>query len=228
MRFSHVVLDLDGTLVDTTASQTVALNEVLCARGRKVLDAKAVRLIAGHGLRAMVREAFHLTGDALQDDELTNALTQMRVAYKSHLLELTLVAPGLDRALRELRGSGVHLTVLSNKPQETAIALLDHAGVTGHIAYLVAGDMGYDRKPDPAGLHELMRAVGVEPAHTLMCGSMRLDMQTARNGAVKCAACSPFIDPGLLLGLGADYLLHEVAQLIPLCTGRRKSGRFRA
>ena len=226
MRFVHVVLDLDGTLVDTTASQTVALNEVLSTYGRSPIASAKVRQIAANGLRAMLREAFHLTGDALTDSELTEALDQLRRGYDEHLLELTIGAPGLQRALRELDGAGVALTVLSNKPQDTAIALLDHVEVTGHIAYLVAGDMGYDRKPDPGGLAELMRATDSDLHNTLMCGSMRIDMQTARNAGVRCAACSPFVDPGHMLALGADYMLHELSQLLPLCTGRRKSGRF--
>jgi phosphoglycolate phosphatase len=226
MRFVHVVFDLDGTLVDTTACQTVALNEILISHGRRALASKSVRLIAGHGLRAMLREAFHVTGDPLKDQDLSEALDQLRTNYNEHLLELTIAAPALSRTLRELSGAGVAMTVLSNKPQETAIALLDHVDATEHVAFLVAGDMGYDHKPDPRGLLELMRAVDSDEGNTLLCGSMRVDMQTARNGAVKVAACSPFVDPSQMLALGADYMLHELAQLVPLCTGGRKSGRF--
>ncbi len=226
MKFVHVVLDLDGTLVDTTASQTVAVNEVLATHGRTAIDSKTVRLISGHGLRAMLREAFHETGDALTDEQLSQALQQLRVAYKSHLLELALVAPGLQRVLRELNDVGVTLTVLSNKTQATAIALLDHIGATERVAFLVAGDMGYDRKPEPSGLLELVRAVGSEQGNTLLCGSMRVDMQTARNAGIHCASCSPFVDPSEMIALGADYMLHELSQLLPLCTGRKDSGHF--
>ena len=226
MRYVHVVCDLDGTLVDTTASQTVALNEVLSAHGRSTLDSKAVRLIAGHGLRAMLREAFHKTGESLTDEALSNALLDLREAYDAHLLELTVAAPGLSRALRELGALGVNLTVLSNKTEATAVSLLDHVGVTDRVAFLVAGDMGYDRKPEPSGLQELMRAVGSSAHNTVLCGSMRVDMQTARNAGIKCAACSPFVDPSEMLALGADYMLHELSQLVQLCTGRHQSGRF--
>ena len=226
MRFEHVALDLDGTLVDTTASQTVALNAVLVAHGRSALASRKVRLIAGSGLRAMLREAFHLTGVALPDGDLSDALKTLRQHYRERLLELTIAAPGLERTLRDLNQAGVRLTVLTNKPQDTAIALLDHVGATSQISYLVAGDMGYARKPDPGGLAELMRATDSDLQSSLLCGSMRIDMQTARNAGVRCAACSPFVDPGEMLALGADYMLHDLAQLVPLCTGRRKSGRF--
>lgn len=221
MRFDHVVFDLDGTLVDTTACQTVALNQVLTANKRNALPSTAVRQLAGHGLRAMLREAFHLTGDSLTDKDLSDALEQLRAGYGQHLLELTVVAPTLERTLRELRSARVSLSVLSNKPQKTAIALLDHAKATDHVAYLVAGDMKYDHKPDPQGLLDLMQAVGSEESSTLLCGSMQVDMQTARNGGVKTAACSPFVDPSEMMALGADYMLHEIAQIVPLCTGRR-------
>ena len=226
MHFHHVALDLDGTMVDTTASQTVALNEVLSAYDRSPLPAQKVRQIAVHGLRAMLREAFYLTGDTLTDHDLSIALDQLREGYNAHLLELTVAAPGLDRALRELNEVGVACTVLSNKPQDTVMRLLDHVEATEYIAYLVSGDMGYARKPDPGGLAELMRSTDTSLADTLMCGSMRIDMQTARNAGVQCAACSPFVDPGEMLALGADYMLHELSQLVALCTGRKLSGRF--
>ncbi len=228
MRFSHVVLDLDGTLVDTTASQTVALNEVLSGHQRDNLDATTVRRIAGSGLRAMLREALHLTGDPLTDAEISACLTKLRQLYARHLLKLTIAAPGLARTMRELHEAGVALSVLTNKPQNTAIELLDHVNITDSVAFLVAGDMGYARKPDPSGLLELMRSVQSDPGNTLLCGSMRIDLQTARNAGVRCAACCPFIDPVEVISLGADYMLHDLEQLHPLALGRRKSDRFKA
>lgn len=228
MRFSHVVLDLDGTLVDTTASQTVALNDIIAQHGRAALDSRTVRSIAGHGLRAMLREAFHITGNALPDVELNLALKTLRVRYDSRMLELTVCAPGVQRTMRELHETGVKLSVLSNKPQIAAVALLDHAGITNCIDLLVAGDMGYPRKPDPQGLVSLMASAGTDITNTVMCGSMRIDMQTARNAGIACAACSPFIDPSEVVALGGDYALLDIGQLLPLCTGRAASGSFRA
>lgn len=226
MRFVHVVLDLDGTLVDTTAAQTVAVNEILSSLGRPHLDSRTVRQIAVHGLRSMLRSALHLTGAALTDVQVTEHLQTLRAGYRAHLLELAVAAPGVDRTLRDLKQAGIALTVLSNKPEDTAVSLLDHVGVAKHIAFLVAGDMGYDRKPEPSGLQELMRAVGSGRDNTLVCGSMRIDMQTARNANVRCAACSPFVDPSEVMALGADYVLQDLAQLLSLCTGRHASARF--
>ncbi len=227
MRFSHIVFDLDGTLVDTTASQTVALNEVLSQRDRDTLDARVVRRIAGSGLRAMLREAFHLTGAPLKDAELNTALAQLRQLHRRRLLELTLPAPGLERSIRELREGGVSLSVLTNKQQDSAVELLDHFALTDYIDFLIAGDMGYARKPDPEGLLSLIHSVGSAESNTLVCGSMRIDLQTARNANVRCAACCPFIDPVEVISLGADYMLHELGQLLPLTTRRSKSGRFK-
>ena len=175
----------------------------------------------------MLREAFHLTGEAINDVVLSDQLDQLRPRYDAHMLELTVLAPGLERAMRDLQLHGVHLSVLSNKPRYAAVALLDHAGIADCVGFLVAGDMGYPRKPDPQGLRSLMESVGSTIDDTLLCGSMRIDLKTARNALVPCAACSPFVDPTEVLALGADYMLHEIGQLVPLCTGRRQSGSYR-
>ena len=89
MRYSCVVFEFDGTLVDTTASMTVSLNEVLAVHGRRAIDANQVRRLAPEGMRTVLRRSFIMTGTALNDIALGNTLETFRKAYRARLLELT-------------------------------------------------------------------------------------------------------------------------------------------
>lgn len=219
MRYSCVVFELDGTLVDTTACMTVALNEVLVANGRRVVDAAHVRRLAPEGMRTVLRRSFVTTGEALGDVALAEALVQFRAAYMDRLLELTRPGPDLMLTMRRLRERGVSLNVLTNRHEQTALRLVDHFGLTPHLDFLLAGDMGVARKPDPVGLQQIMDSAGARPEQTVLVGNARNDLLTARNSGVSYAICSPFAERSHLIAQGADYVLHRLDQLVPLVTG---------
>jgi len=219
MRFSCIVFELDGTLVDTTASMTVALNEILTLQGRRAMDANQVRRLACEGMRTILRRAFILTGAALNDISLGETLESFRKAYQKRLLELTQPSPDLLPTLRRLRDQGAVLAVLTNRHEATTVHVLDHLGLSGHIDYLVAGDMGVLRKPDPAGLLQIMASAHKQPSETVMVGNARSDLLTARNGGVSYAICSPFAERSHLIAQGADYVLHRLDQVVNMAAG---------
>ena len=219
MRYSCVVFELDGTLVDTTACMTVSLNEVLAAHDRRAVDAAQVRKLAPEGMRTVLRRSFVATGPALNDARLGAALERFRASYQGRLLELTRPGPDLLPTLRRLRERGVSLNVLTNRHEQTAMRLVEHFELTQHLDFLVAGDMGVERKPDPAGLQQIMASAGVDPSQTVLIGNARNDLLTARNGGVSYAICSPFAERSHLIAQGADYVLHRLEQVANLVTG---------
>ncbi len=219
MRYSCVVFEFDGTLVDTTASMTVSLNEVLAVHGRRAIDANQVRRLAPEGMRTVLRRSFIMTGTALNDIALGNTLETFRKAYRARLLELTRPSPDLLPTLRRLRAHDVTLAVLTNRHEATTVRIMEHFGVTALVDYLVAGDMGVARKPDPAGLLQIMASAEVDPGHTLLVGNARSDLLTARNGSVSYATCSPFAERNQLMAQGADFVLHRLDQLVNLVIG---------
>lgn len=223
MQFSCIVFDLDGTLVDTSASLTIALNEVLEHLGRRSLDSLQVRKMGAEGLRTLLRRAINLTGPALDDVALSEALALFRDGYDRHLLELSRPCPSMLQMARELSDEGATLGVLTNKHERTALKLLEHFGMCERLDYLVAGDMGVARKPDPAGLLQIMELAGATADKTLFVGDDRIDLLTARNAGVKYAVCSPFADRSRLFAQGADYVLYGLDQVVQLARGEPRS-----
>ncbi len=223
MRYSCVVFEFDGTLVDTTASMTVSLNEVLALHGRRAIDANQVRRIAPEGMRTVLRRSFVMTGTALNDIALGETLETFREAYRARLFELTRPAPDLVPTLRRLRDRGVVLSILTNRHEQTTVRLMEHFGLTSFFDFLVAGDMGVARKPDPAGLNQIMESAGASTEQTVLVGNARSDLLTARNGDVSYATCSPFAERSHLIAQGADFVLHRLDQVIHLAVGEEST-----
>lgn len=220
MRYRAIVLDLDGTLVDTTRALTRGLNETLGTLGRSSISETQVRRHRDHGLRALLRAACHLTGRALSDAELNETLIGFRERYDHWLLELSTLNDGVVPALAALKERGARQSVLTNKPSSPALRLIAAYGLEPYLDYVVAGDMELPHKPDPAGLLELLEEMDVPTSEAVFVGSSRVDLLTARNAEIAGALCNPTVPSARLLAMGADYVLNDVGQLIALATGQ--------
>ncbi len=226
MRFSCIVFDLDGTVVDTSASLTVASNELLASHGLPHVESEQIRKLDRQDPRSLLRSVFGLADSALSDAEVTEQLEHFEQLYDSHLLELTRPCPDARRVMQTLSERQVKLSVLTNKPQQSALKILEHFGLARYLDYLVSGDMGLAQKPDPAGLLEIMEKSKVGVDKTLMVGNRRFHLLAARNAGVQSACCMTFTDRVTALAMGTDYVLTDLDQLVDLVTRRRTSGVF--
>ncbi|HAN30843.1 MAG TPA: hypothetical protein DCQ06_04535 [Myxococcales bacterium] len=219
MAYRSIILDLDGTLVDSTDALTCALNEVLVSLGRRELSAETVRKHADHGLRALLREACHLTGLAMSDGTLNRHLSTFRLRYDACLVDKTILHSYVLQTLDELVKLGKRFSILTNKPTEPCLKLVKHFGLDLHTDYMVTGDMELLRKPDPAGLLCLLEQMGADVEEALFVGSGRVDVHTARNANVRIALCSPRADMTQLTSMGSDYVLADLRQLTAIVAG---------
>jgi len=219
MRFPFVVLDLAGTLVDTTEDLTAALNLVLEQQGQPPLASPQVAKWAGDNLRAILRAAFAASGRILTDLETGELLNDFRKTHAETLGQHARLHPGVPEALSALAAGGVRMSLLTNKPLATTLRLAARMGLAEFFDYVVAGDGEGPRKPDPAGLTQLMAQGQARKAATLVVGSTRLDLETARNAGVRCALIEQSGGPAVR-GMGADYVLAQPQMLVALCVYR--------
>src|ERR1043166_1663732 len=120
-----LVFDLDGTLVDTAPDLLGALNAVLVADGRRPVDLADLRHLVGHGARAMLAEAFLRTGEAPSPERLPGLIDAFIAHYRAHIADESAPFPGVDATLAAWVESGARLGVLTNKPRELALPLLE-------------------------------------------------------------------------------------------------------
>jgi len=96
----------------------------------------------------------------------------------------TRLYPGVETAVRTLRGRGYALGICTNKPVALAETLMVSLGARHWFAALLGADSLAVRKPDPAHFLETVRLCGGDPARSVLVGDTETDHSTARNAGV--------------------------------------------
>lgn len=177
-----VIVDLDGTMVDTLGDFDVALNETLKALGRPGVTRADIERMVGKGSAHLIRSA--LLHGGLQADEAAALQADAWTRYQAHYLAIngahSAVYPGVVEGLTALRERGLPLACLTNKPHGFALPLLKAKGLLGFFAHVFGGDSFERTKPDPLPLLKTCEALGTAPANTLMVGDSQNDGIAAR------------------------------------------------
>lgn len=184
-RFSLVVFDVDGTLVDSRRDLAESANALLQQCGCLTLSEEAIGQMVGDGAATLVARVFAATGCEQPDD----ALPRFLAIYNSRLLKFTRPYAGIPEALASLQ-SRATLAVLTNKPLGATRLVLDGLHLANYFGpRVVGGDGPFPRKPAPAGLVHLIREFGSAPEETLLVGDSVIDWRTARAaGTRSCVA----------------------------------------
>lgn len=180
------VFDLDGTLVDSQRDIADSANAVLESCGYPPHPVAAITSMVGEGAALLIARAFAAAGAEAPPDALQRFLR----VYGNRLLLHTRPYPGIPELLDALADRGV-LAVLTNKPIDATHQMLDGLGLARFFGdRVLGGDGPQPRKPDPAGLHQLMTATGQTPLDTLMVGDSVVDLRTARAAGTHAAVAT--------------------------------------
>ena len=215
--FRAVILDLDGTLIDTAGEIVAAMNRTLEEAGLATLAPKAIEALIGRGVRSLVERALvQVEGGALI--QVDRAVERFEAHYAQTVGTDSRLFPGAMEGLRRLAAGGVALGVVTNKPRFFTEMLLEKAEVHGLMKAIVAGDDGIPRKPAGDMLLAACEKMGSTPTETLMLGDSDNDVLAAR--AAGCQVwCVPY---GYNEGRGPEALncdrlvadIDEAARLI--------------
>ena len=176
-----IAFDLDGTLIDSRRDLADSANQLLGELGAAPLPIDAIGRMVGEGARALVQRALSAAGLA----ETPDALPRFLAIYDTRLLNHTQVYDGVADAVRIAR-QHARVAVLTNKPVTPSKKILEALGIGDLFADVIGGDSPFGRKPDPAGLLDLMKRAGATAGTTLMVGDSAIDHETARRASVRC------------------------------------------
>ncbi len=174
-----LILDLDGTLIDSAADLGAALNRLM--RGRHLAPFSRAEVVAmiGDGVEALVVKALAARG--LGPDAA--AVETFRADYGQHAAEETQPYPGTAETLQRMRRSGWRLGVCTNKPESAARTILRSLELEGLVISVTGGDG--PRKPDPAHMLAAVAAAGGTPSQALALGDHRNDIVAARDAGMQ-------------------------------------------
>ena len=216
-----LMVDLDGTLVDTVGDFTVALNAMLAELGRQDVTREQVARLVGKGSEHLLKSVLALEGRAqtAMDSEAIETLfpaawTHYQRAYLAVNGQHSALFPGVREGLAALAARGLPLACLTNKPQAFAVPLLEQLGIAHHFRHVFGCDSFARRKPDPLPLLETCRALGSAPARTWMVGDSSNDAQAARAAGCPVVLMTYGYNHGEpVQSAGADALLDALTGL---------------
>ena len=175
-----LVLDLDGTLVDSVPDLLASANRMLERRLLPPLTADELRPMVGDGVPTLVRRILAHRGVAA-DDPSIEAYT---ADYTAHAADASRLFDGIAPMLRAAVNDGWRLAVCTNKPVQAARALLAALGIEGLFAAIGGGDSFATRKPDPAHLLATIAAADGAPERSIMVGDHHNDVASGVGAGV--------------------------------------------
>ena len=179
-----LVLDLDGTLVDTAADLIATLNIVLAGEGLRPMTRDDAGALLGAGARAMIERGFRLADTPLDTTTLDRLFAAYIPLYEARIAAESRPFPGAVEALDRFAAAGWRLAVCTNKLERLSRRLLDELGLTPRFAAICGGDTFAVRKPDAGHLLGTVERAGGDPARTVMVGDSATDVNAAKNAGV--------------------------------------------
>ncbi|MCC7483799.1 MAG: phosphoglycolate phosphatase [Burkholderiales bacterium] len=176
-----VMIDLDGTLVDSIPDLAAAANGMLRELGRPALPVELIRTFVGKGLPNLVARSLNGSLDAdIEPVLLERAMPVYERCYAGTNGRHATIYPGVLDGLAALRAAGFPLACVTNKAERFTLPLIEMMGLSGYFSRVVAGDTLPQKKPDPAPLLHACRGFGVAPSGMLLIGDSLNDAQAAR------------------------------------------------
>lgn len=211
--YTHVIFDLDGTLLNTIDDLADAGNHVCEAHGWPTHTVDEFKRMVGHGIPNLVKR---FTPEGLSREELAAAIAEHSAYYDAHKQDKTAPYPGIPEVLSALKGVGVRMAVLSNKAHALAGPVVEHY-FPGVFEYVQGALPDVPLKPDPTLLHVMMEKIGAARSTTLFVGDSDVDALTGKNGGLTvCGVLWGFRGREELEEAGADYIVERPEQVLAL------------
>lgn len=171
-RYTLVILDLDGTLVDSTLDIASSVNDVRLINKLKPLRVDEIKKHIGWGVAHLLKNAIPESRDLVALGE------QFLECYKARLVETTKLMPDAVEVLSTLVEAGIRLAVATNKPEALAKELLRRLGIHFLFVDIAGGDRYPEKKPHPRPILELHQRLG-RGRESLVVGDSIVDAQAA-------------------------------------------------
>ncbi len=207
-RIELIVYDFDGTLVDTKRDIADSVNLVLTELLIPELPHETIFKYVGRGVDKLMSQALNGTGQ----DDIPGAVTLFRKHYDRRLLDHTDFFPHGRETLEYF--SRKKQAILSNKPRPFILRILSGLKCDCAFESILGGDSLENKKPDPEGLHRLMRQCGLPPESVLMLGDSPIDVETGkRAGVATCVATHGMSSRAELEAAEPDWMIDSLAEL---------------
>ena len=209
-----VILDFDGTVADTREIIVRTNQEVQRRMGYPITDEAGIMATVGYPLHECIKIMY----PSLPDEQLPAWIGMYREVFDSLKDE---IVPGLfphvKETLETLVEKGCRLTVASSRGRESLIHFLQEMEIAPLFCYVLSEDDVTLAKPHPEPVLKTLRDLATDASDAIVVGDMPVDIQMGKSAGVRTCGVS-FGNSGreALLRAGADYVIDDFSELIPI------------
>lgn len=208
------IFDLDGTLTNTLESMTYSVNLTLKEMGLSQITKDQCRMFVGNGARVLIEESLKVSGDPKASRIEEGMEVYGRIFDQNCTYHVT-PYEGIPEMLKALKDRGIHLAVLSNKPDRQTVKVVKEIFGEDIFEYAQGQKDGIRRKPEPDGVWYLMDQMQVSKEECLYIGDSEVDAATGKNAGLKTIGVLwGFRDRKTLETAGADHLIARPEELL--------------
>jgi phosphoglycolate phosphatase len=178
-----LILDLDGTLVDSLPDLLEVLNQVLGDFGVPALSAAEARPMIGDGTLRLVERG--LAARSVTPDHVRPAQARFLSLYEARPTRLSRPYPGVPEILARLAGEGRIFALCTNKPERATRNMLSELDLDRWFRAIVTGDTLPQKKPDPAPMRAALAALEVPPQEAVAVGDHANDLLSAYRAGLR-------------------------------------------
>ena len=183
MRYSAVLFDLDGTLLDTIDDLAAALNAARRMNGLPPQDLELVKSFIGNGKQKLIERSLADDQGAFDEAFKEKLMSDNIQYYNSHCMVQTKPYDGMEELIRRLKADGLKIGCITNKDNEPAQALIGHF-FPGMFDYVSGSMPGVAVKPDAESVERCCDKLGIDTDSCVYIGDSEVDIQTAANAGM--------------------------------------------
>lgn len=213
MKYTTIVFDCDGTLLDTLTDLRNAVNYVLRAHDLPERSVPEVKAALGNGVAHLMRQSLP---DSISEAEFNTYLDEFKAYYGEHLQDYTAPYPGMLDVLDTLRAKGYKLAIVSNKIQE-GITPLNKEYFGDRLPIAIGERPGLQRKPAPDMVLQALKELNSSQDESIYIGDSEVDVATAKNSGLLCIGVTwGFRDEQLHKDLGVTHIARKAEDIVTI------------
>lgn len=209
-----VIFDLDGTLSDSIASIKYCGDRAIAPFGYGPFPESDYKYFVGDGAANLIRRALAASGDR-EPAHFDEAFELYKKYFAADCMYQVKPYDGIPELLTALKERGVRIAVLSNKPHDQAVDVVESLFGKGYFDVIRGQKEGIAIKPDPVGVFAILKKLSLTTEDILYLGDTATDMKTGKSaGAFTLGALWGFRDRKELEESRADAVIASPLELL--------------
>ncbi|MBW5290331.1 MAG: Phosphoglycolate phosphatase [Candidatus Ruthia sp. Asou_11_S2] len=210
-----IMIDVDGTLVDSVPDLAYCVDELMKAMNRAPWGEAKVRHWVGNGVPKLVERS--LTGEleaSVNKQDFDKAYPIFLELYSVNTSVRSCLYSGVKEGLDYLKKQGYILGCVTNKAEQFTLPILKDLGIFDYFGLVVSGDTLAKKKPDPLPLLHSAEFFNINPQDCLMLGDSISDVAASRAAGFEVICMSYGYNHGEdIRNANPDLVIDSMAEL---------------